>query len=57
MNEAKIKAKPDEELKRFWGIPDTTAKAGKLFDLVLPKDAFHGHVSRYEVSVTLTISS
>ena len=37
-------------IKRLWGIPDATAEAGKVFNLTLPKDAFEGHVTRYEVS-------
>lgn len=35
------------------GIPDVTAEPGKLFQFSIPKDAFKGHVSRYEVKSPL----
>ena len=49
--------KQRQTLKRLWGIPDATAEAGQVFDLTLPRDAFEGHVSRYEVRPTPTFSS
>ncbi len=32
-----------------WGVPDTTALVGKLFHYLLPKDAFRGDITGYEV--------
>jgi dystroglycan 1 len=33
----------------MWGIADTTATLGKLFQYTLPKEAFKGEVTRYKV--------
>ena len=35
---------------RLWGVADTTAPVGRLFLHAIDKHAFHGPVSRYEVS-------
>ncbi|XP_022255800.1 dystroglycan-like [Limulus polyphemus] len=37
------------QVKRFWGVPDTIATAGKLFNYSIPEDAFTGKVESYEV--------
>ncbi|XP_076363552.1 dystroglycan 1-like [Tachypleus tridentatus] len=37
------------KVKRFWGVPDTTATIGKLFNYSVPEDAFTGQVDQYEV--------
>ncbi|XP_013780975.1 dystroglycan-like [Limulus polyphemus] len=41
--------KKDVEVKRFWGVPDTTATIGKLFNYSIPEDAFTGQVDQYKV--------
>lgn len=33
----------------LWGVPDKAAYVGKLFELLIPNDAFKGDVLRYEV--------
>ena len=35
---------------RLWGVADTTAPVGRLFLHAIDRHAFHGPVSRYEVS-------
>ncbi|XP_046388559.1 dystroglycan 1 [Ischnura elegans] len=35
-------------VKRLWGVPDVSAVVGRPFRLDVPKDAFTGHVERYE---------
>ncbi|XP_067134350.1 dystroglycan 1-like [Centruroides vittatus] len=37
-------------VRRLWGIPDTTASVGRLFNYVIPEDAFSGEVERYVVT-------
>lgn len=34
----------------MWGIPDTTAPLGKLFEYSIPNDAFKGNIKKFEVS-------
>ncbi|XP_013775306.1 dystroglycan-like [Limulus polyphemus] len=41
--------KNNVHVKRFWGVPDTVATAGKLFNYSVPEDAFTGQVDRFEV--------
>ncbi|XP_064488826.1 dystroglycan 1-like isoform X2 [Ornithodoros turicata] len=37
-------------VRRHWGVPDTTAAAGRLFNYTIPSDAFTGPVARFEVT-------
>ena len=37
-------------VSRLWGVADTTAHPGRLFVHPIDRHAFHGEVSRYEVS-------
>lgn len=38
------------EVKRRWGVPDTNAVAGKVFNFPIPSDAFAGNVEKFEVT-------
>lgn len=40
----------DGGVRRQWGVPDTTAAAGRLFNYTIPADAFAGPVARYVVA-------
>lgn len=44
-----------EPLSLLWGIPDTTAYVGKLFNFTFPNDAFQGIVVHYDVSMNLKV--
>lgn len=37
-------------VRRHWGVPDTTAAAGRLFSYTIPSDAFAGPVAKFEVA-------
>ncbi|XP_076304709.1 dystroglycan 1-like [Tachypleus tridentatus] len=39
-----------DDVKRFWGVPDTTATVGKVFNYTIPDDAFSGNISHVEVT-------
>ena len=49
-NKEEIVAK--QPVSVMWGIADTTATLGKLFQYTLPKEAFRGEVTRYKVGKT-----
>ncbi|KAH8020325.1 hypothetical protein HPB51_000642 [Rhipicephalus microplus] len=37
------------EVRRQWGVPDTSIVVGRLFNFSIPADAFQGHVSKFQV--------
>lgn len=40
----------NQEVKRFWGIPDVTAVAGQIFNFTIPNDAFTGKIRQLVVT-------
>lgn len=40
----------------MWGIADTIATLGKLFQYTLPKEAFRGEVTRYKVRTKIKLN-
>lgn len=43
-------AKSESGVQKQWGLADTTATSGKLFQYHIPSDAFVGNIHHYEVS-------
>lgn len=44
-----VKPKRTEPVALHWGIADTSAVVGKMFNYVIPSDAFKGDILSYEV--------
>ena len=42
-----------EPVALHWGIADTSAVVGKMFNYVIPSDAFKGNIISYKVSIKI----
>lgn len=42
-----------EPVALHWGIADTSAVVGKMFNYVIPSDAFKGNIISYKVSIKM----
>ncbi|XP_071961391.1 dystroglycan 1-like [Antedon mediterranea] len=40
----------DNDITMLWGVPDTTAYVGRIFDFAIPRYAFRGDVLKYKLS-------
>lgn len=50
VNSMDLQPKQTEPVALHWGIADTSAVVGKLFNYVIPSDAFKGDILSYEIT-------